>query len=219
VGLLFAALATACGIVVHLIAEFAGLGWRADAQLIFSARHLAIALLGTCSVMTLVGLAVSMARGPGRRERLAAIARALPDGGCGPRFLAIAFAAQLFVFAVTQAGEGVPIHAGDLGAATIAALFASALGALFGVRFGCRLIEALGTLFIVLLALASPHAAASWKRLAARVRIRRARRIVFAGSRRPPPGTAVITSISSAHRSQESLRVFVSCAQARVHLR
>ena len=191
--LLFGALVVLSGISVHLIAELAGLGWRADAALIVSPQHIPLALLALAALGALGAVGYHVARRPNRRAAITGIIRALPDGGCGIRFLSLAFAGQFFVFAVTQAGEGVPIDRGDFGLALVAALVASVAGALLVARSQRRLIEALGQLLVVLIAAAAlPRAAQSWKQAGTHVRIRRSRSIVFAGSLRPPPVALLI---------------------------
>jgi len=191
--LLFGALVVLSGISVHLISELAGLGWRADAELIVSPHHIPLALLALAALGALGAVGYGVARHPNRNAAIADITRALPDGGCGPRFLSLAFAGQFFVFAVTQAGEGVPIDRGDFGLAVVAALLASVIGALLVARSQRRLIEALGQLLVVLIAAAAlPRAAQSWKQSGARVRVWRCRSIIFAGSRRPPPSALLI---------------------------
>jgi hypothetical protein len=191
--LLFAALVVLSGISVHLISEFAGLGWRADSQLIFSAHHIPLALLALASLGALGAVGYGIARRPDRKAAIAQIVRALPDGGCGWRFLSLAFAGQIAVFAITQAGEGTPIGRGDFVLALIAAIVSSAIGALLVSRSQRRLIEALGELLVIFIAAAAlPRAAQSWKQVGAHVRVRHCRSIVFAGSRRPPPSALLI---------------------------
>jgi len=202
---LFAALAVFCGIAVHLIAEFVALGWHSDAALIFSPRHIPLGLLalGATGALALVGAGI--ARSGNRDGLISAIVGALPDRGCGPRFLGLAFAAQVAVFAVTQAGEGLPIQSGDLGLGFIAAWLAGAVGALLVCRFQFPLIAALGELFgVFCAAAATPVESQSWKRSGARLRPRQCRSIVFAGSRRPPPSAPVIDPFNPARRSQET---------------
>lgn len=190
---LFAALVVLSGISVHLISELAGLGWHVDSHLIVSVHHIPLALLALAALSALGAVGCVIARRPNRKAAIAEIVRALPDGGCGWRFLNLAFAGQFAVFAVTQAGEGVPIDRGDFGLALIAALVSSVLGALLVSRSQRRLIEALGELFVVFVAAAAfPQAARSWKQLGAHVRVRHCRSIVFAGSRRPPPEALLI---------------------------
>jgi hypothetical protein len=210
-GLLFAALVTVCGIGVHLVAELAALGWRPDSQLIFSARHIPLAVLGLAALVALAVVAFAGTQYPKRSGFSARIVRALPDGGCGARFLGLAFLAQIGVFALTEAGEGLPIGAGDVGLALVAAVCAGAVGAVVVLRSQRRLIEALARIIVVLIDAVSPPAAAqAWKHVAARVRTRRCRSIVFAGSRRPPPSALVIEPLLTTTRSQEPVGVHFS---------
>jgi hypothetical protein len=219
--LLFGALATLCGIGVHLLAELAGLGWHLDSQLIVSEHHvpLGILALGSCGALAAVALAV--AHRTNRAAFLSDVVGALPDGGCGGRFLSLAFLAQIGVFAVTEAGEGLPIQAGDLTLALVAAACASAIGALLVLRFQRRIIEALGGLIVVFFTAAAARTAApSWNHGTARVRVRRCRSIVFAGSRRPPPAALVIEPLPTRFASQETIGVHVLFfARSRAFLR
>jgi len=197
-----AGLSVLCGIGVHLIAELAGLGWR-DADLIFSARHIPLAVLAVAALAAVgsVGFAGS---GPGGSDRIASIVRSLPGPGGELRFFLVTFCTQFIVFGLTEAGEGLPIQAGDLGPAIVAALFASALGALLVARYKARVIEAVVELFVVILAAVKPAAGAqSWKRIDAHVRVWRSRAVTFAASRRPPPFVPVIDPYVTKHRSQE----------------
>lgn len=186
--LLFAALVTLCGIGVHLVAELVGLGWRADAGLIVSREHIPLGLLGLAAVAALGMVGVAIGSFPDRDRAITAIVDALPDRGCGLRFLSFAFGAQVFVFAVTETEEGMPLHAGDLGLGLLAAFCASAIGALLVRRYPRSVIEAISGLLdgFVAIAVAS-GTAKSWRRREVHVRARRCRAIVFAGSRRPPP--------------------------------
>src|SRR5271169_4874065 len=169
-----AGLSILCGIGVHLIAELAALGWR-DAGLIFSARHIPLGLLGLAALAAVASVGLTGA-GAGRGYHVAEIIRSLPDGGAGLRFFLITFCGQFLVFGLTEAGEGLPIQTGDLAAAIVAALFASALGALLVARYKARVIEAFVDLFVVILAAAQPaQAAQSWKRIDAHVRVWRTR--------------------------------------------
>jgi hypothetical protein len=215
----FAATVTLCGIGVHLVAEFAGLGWRADAELIFSAHHIPLGLLAFASLIALGSVGVTVVRRPVGADAIGEIVRALPDGGCGWRFLSLAFAAELFVFGVTEAGEGVPIQAGDLGFGLVAALCASALGALLVWRFQCRILQAIGDLVVLFIAIAGvPTTVQSGRRIEAHTRVWRCRALVFAGSRRPPPCAPAITPSRTRNRSQEPPHVFFVFARARAHV-
>jgi hypothetical protein len=171
----FAGLSVLSGIGVHLVSELVGLGWRADATLIFSARHIPLGILGLAAI---VALCMSASVSAVRAFR----------GHNAPRFFVLALLTELVVFATTQAGEGLPIQSGDLGLAIVAALVASVAGALLVARYKAQVIEALSELFVLFLAPAAhPAAAQSWKRIDAHVRVWRPRAIVFAASRRPPP--------------------------------
>jgi hypothetical protein len=216
--LLFGALVTLCGIAIHLLAELAGLGWRLDSQLVFSPHHIPLGLLALGALVALCAVGAGAARAPNRRASAASIVRALPDGGCGARFLGLAFLGQLAVFALTEAGEGLPIQAGDFGLAIVAALCASAIGAVLMLRAQRRIVEAIGRFLVVFVdAAALPRDAQSWKHRLARVFVRRCRSIVFAGSRRPPPAALVIEPLLALFRSQETIGVHAFiCAQPRV---
>jgi hypothetical protein len=212
-GLLFAALVTLCGIGVHLVAELAGLGWRLDSQLVFSRHHIPLGILAVGAIGALVAVAYTAARQPDRTAFADRIVRALPDGGCGARFLSLAFASQIGVFAVTEAGEGLPVQAGDVSLAIVAAVCAGAIGAVLVLRAQRRIVEAVGRLIVIFIDPAAlPRAAQSWKHVEARVRVGRCRSIVFAGSRRPPPAALVIEPFLAFFGSQETagVHLFIS---------
>jgi hypothetical protein len=198
---LFASLAALCGIGVHLIAELAGLGWQGDAALIFSARHIPLGLLALTAAIAL-GSVIRLAPRSGK-DAIAKIVAALPDGGYGPRFVGLAFAAQFLVFGITEGGEGLPVAAGDIGLAIAAALCASAVGALLVARYQRRVIEALAQLFVIFLSLLAPITSTSWQRIDAHVRVWRCRAWIFAASRRPPPVAPLINHFITEIRSQE----------------
>ena len=179
-----------CGIGVHLVAELAGLGWRADAELIFSAHHIPLGLLAVAALGALVAVGADVARRPNRDAAIVQIVRALPGSGQGLRFLSLAFAAQFFVFGVTEAGEGAPVPAGDLCAAVVAALCASVIGSLLVWRSQPRLLAVISGLVVRFIGTAaSPVSSRQARRRAAHLRVRRCRALVFASSRRPPPLT------------------------------
>ncbi len=105
--LVLLALVVPCGIAVHLLAEYVGLG-DADEALAFSARHAYLALLACAS---LAGFLVAVRAGAPareRRRRVALLVAALPARGRGPRFFAAMFVAQIAFFYLTQFGEGCP---------------------------------------------------------------------------------------------------------------
>lgn len=184
----FAALVALCGVGIHLLAELVGLGWRADDDLVLSVHHIPLGLLAVTALGALITVGVAVARHPKRKGFIEGIVRALPDGGCGWRFLSLAFVSQFFVFAVTEAGEGLPIQSGDLALSVVAALCASLIGALLVWRYQRRVIEAISELVLVLVAVSAlSNTAQTWKRNEAHVRVWRCRAVVFAGSRRPPP--------------------------------
>jgi hypothetical protein len=185
-----AGLSIFCGIAVHLVAELAALGRDGDASLIFSARHIPLALLALASLG-----AVALAALPGRPR--------LPACG-GLRLFLVTFSTQFLVFSLTEAGEGLPVQAGDLGLALVAALAASVLGALLVVRYEARVLAAVAELFVAIVAACKPQAAAqSWKRADAHVRVWRSRAVVFVASLRPPPSALVIEPLIVIERSQE----------------
>lgn len=200
----FAALVTLCGVCVHLIAELAALGWRADGELIVSVHHIPLGLVTLTAIGALGALGLGIARDPKRKAFVAEMIRALPDGGCGWRFLSLAFVAQLFVFAVTEAGEGLPIQAGDLVLSVVAALCASVIGALLVWRYQRRVIEAINEIVLALITVSTlSRETQTWKRGKAHARVWRCRAVVFAGSRRPPPSTLKIDPFVSNRGSQE----------------
>jgi hypothetical protein len=188
--LAFTGLSVMCGIGVHLVAELAALGWRADAGLIFSAHHIP---LGILALLAFVALALGASP---------AAAKAFSGRG-GARLFVLALLVEFVVFATTEAGEGLPIQSGDVGLAMIAAVVASALGALLIARYEARVIEVLAELFVIVPVAARPAAAASWQRIDAHVRVWRARALVFAASRRPPPSSLVIRPFVADNESQE----------------
>jgi hypothetical protein len=123
------ALTVPFGIATHLVSEFAGLGWHDGAVLLLSARH---GYLGVFALLSLASLiAAVLRRGPGLRPpRVASLIDALPFGGRGPGFAAVAFVAQFGFFALTELGEGCPLSAGDVATGVVTAAIAAALGAL-----------------------------------------------------------------------------------------
>ncbi len=135
-GLLFGAVTTLFGIVTHLMAELAGLGWRLDLSLVFSGRH---AYLGVIAASCVVAAIVALASLPPEdcRARGRSLISALPFGGEGAGFTAAAFAAQFAFFVISQLGEGCPLHGGDVVAAVLAAMLTAFCGALV-VAFGKR---------------------------------------------------------------------------------
>jgi hypothetical protein len=135
-GLLFGAVTTLFGIVTHLMAELAGLGWRLDLSLVFSGRH---AYLGVIAASCVVAAIVALALLPPEdcRARGRSLISALPFGGEGAGFTAAAFAAQFAFFVISQLGEGCPLHGGDVVAAVLAAMLTAFCGALV-VAFGKR---------------------------------------------------------------------------------
>lgn len=182
--LVFAALSTLCGVGVHLLAEFAALG-SSDVSLLFSARHIPLGLLSLGAVLAL-GCTALYARKRGSLY-LEAMARELPGGGSGSRFILVASSAQFAVFGITEIAEGTPIGAGDIVLGTLAAACASALGAILLAFFHRRIVAAIGELLVVFLARRGPRSAAAWWRIDALVRVWRCRAITFSASRRPPP--------------------------------
>jgi hypothetical protein len=190
--LLFAALVVLSGVGVHLISELFGLGLRADAALIVSARHVPLGLVTLAALVALGAAGCAIAGHPNRKAAVADMMRSLPGGGRGLRFLTVAFTGELFTFALTEGIEGAPIDRGDFGLAILAALVASVIVALLLSWSQRRLIACLGELLVLLTGAALPAAAQSWKHVGAQARIRRCRSIVFAGSRRPPPSALLI---------------------------
>lgn len=193
--LAFAALAVLCGIGAHLVAELASLGLSADGRLIFSARHIPLALLAAGGLFVLGYAARRLGRTPAWTSRQAA------------HLLPVAFVAQLAVCAVTQLGEGAPIESGDITAGVVAALLAGALGALAAVFGQRRLVGALCSLFVLLAARIFPREACSWEHFGALVRTPRPRALTFAGSRRPPPVAPVIDHVITHCLVQEQFGV------------
>ncbi len=127
--LVLLALVVPCGIAVHLLAEYVGLG-DADEALAFSARHAYLALLACAS---LAGFLVAVRAGAPareRRRRVALLVAALPARGRGPRFFAAMFVAQIAFFYLTQFGEGCPLCAGDFWIGVAGALIGSLVCAL-----------------------------------------------------------------------------------------
>lgn len=59
--IVFLALVTVCGIAVHLVSELASLGWRGDADLIVSPRHIPLAILATIAFVGLGAVGVRTA--------------------------------------------------------------------------------------------------------------------------------------------------------------
>ncbi len=126
--LAFAALTVPFGIAVHLVAELAGLGYRADANLVFSSRHAYLALF---ALLSPIGLWTTLKMLPrdGQRRAIERLIEALPFQGHGTQFFAVSLLAQFLFFAVTQSAEGTPLGTGDLGIGVLAALAASLVGA------------------------------------------------------------------------------------------
>ncbi len=177
----FGAFATLCGIATHLVAELTALGWRADASLVVSPRHAGLAVLATASLLVL-GLSAWSVRTAGARGVLR---RLRPPADA--RFVALAFAVQLFVFGCTEFVEGTPLDAGDLGMGLLGALLASAAGAYLVARFHSRVLEALALTFAFLSPALTHGQCASWQRSDAHVRVWRPRALTFSASSRPPP--------------------------------
>jgi hypothetical protein len=135
-GVLFGAVTILFGIVTHLMAELVGLGWRLDTSLVFSGRHAYLGVIAASCVVAAIGALVSASH-EDRRTRATSLGSALPFGGEGAGFTALAFVAQFAFFVVSQLGEGCPVRSGDVVAALLAAVLTALFGAL-AVAFGKR---------------------------------------------------------------------------------
>jgi hypothetical protein len=134
--MLFAAVTILFGIVTHLMAELAGLGWRLDAALVFSGRHVYLGVIAASCVVAAI-VALTSLPSEDRRARARSLISALPFGGEGAGFTAAAFVAQFAFFVISQLGEGCPLRGGDVVAALLAAMLTALLSALL-VAFGKR---------------------------------------------------------------------------------
>jgi len=182
----FAALTIPFGIVAHLASEFFGLGWRDDADVAFSIRHLYLAVI---AVSALIALALSLRRVPrnNRRRAVAELVDALPLGGRGLRFGLLSFALQFGFFAITQIGEGCPLCGGDVLIGILAAAFASLAGAL-AVSFGkSRLLELACELVWFVPGVENRERPLLASKPTARIPRRAKRRAPYAFRYRPPP--------------------------------
>ncbi|MGH7754906.1 MAG: hypothetical protein ACREM8_01310 [Vulcanimicrobiaceae bacterium] len=186
--LLFLAFTTLFGIAAHLFAELAGLGWRDDATVLFSARHAYLAVLATAIFGSLFATLAAIPH-PERRVRIASWIDALPFRGDGVRFTAIAFVAQFAFFFLTQLGEGSPLRSGDVLAGVVAAAIASALGATL-VTFGKRRMIEFAFAFVRYLTIRRFARASGTSRSLRKPRVAvppTRRRTPFAFRYRPPP--------------------------------
>jgi hypothetical protein len=183
------ALTVPFGIAAHVAAEFAGLGWHDGAAVVLSARH---GYLGVFALLALASLiAAVLFRAPGlRRARVASLIEALPFGGRGAGFAAVAFVAQFGFFALTELGEGCPLSAGDVVTGIVTAAIAAALGALTVTLCKQRILEIASALAWA--TIARPLAAPVPGRLAAYrdPSAPSGRRTPFSFRYRPPPAAA-----------------------------
>ena len=183
------ALTVPFGIAVHLVSELAGLGYRNDAALIFSAKHVYLAVLALGSLLTFFALLASVSRsGSERRRVVKQLIAALPFEGRGPRFTLLSFTGQIGFFFVTQFGEGCPLSANELGAGILAAFVASAIGALALSLCNTQLIRAVVELFSLLEArIDDEQAFSAHHRIDAHVRVWHCRALIERSSNLPPP--------------------------------
>jgi hypothetical protein len=185
--LIFFAFTTPFGIAAHLLSELVGLGWHADADVIFSPRHAYLAVL---ALVTLGGFVATLVTFPrdARRARVASLVDDLPFKGRGAGFTAISFAAQFGFFALTQVGEGCPLCSGDVFTGVLAAAVAAALGALL-VAFGKRRMLAVALAVVRYLTLVLCPTTRIVRRLGgSRAAVQSSRRRTpFAFRYRPPP--------------------------------
>jgi len=125
---LYFALCVPFGIAVHVGSEFAGLG-RDAGDLAFSALHAYLAVLAAGALAAFLCAGGFFAGNAERRRRLGLMTAALPFRARGLRFAALSAAMQFGFFAITQFGEGCPLCKGDLVVGLVAAVVASAIGA------------------------------------------------------------------------------------------
>ncbi len=148
--LVFVAFTTLFGIVVHLVAELAGLGWHDGVRLLLSPRHGYLAVLALLASGSLFAALSSLPRGS-RRARVAWLIAAHPLKGEGAGFAVASFTAQFAFFGITEISEGSPLGSGDVVVGILAAVGAAALGAIL-VSLGKRRMLDLALAFISFLA-------------------------------------------------------------------
>jgi len=183
----FAALTIPFGIVAHLASEFFGLGWRDDADVAFSLRHLYLAILALASLAALAFALRTTARA-GRSTAVADLIAALPLRGRGARFIALSFLSQFAFFAITQIGEGAPLQSGNV-ALGIAAAAVAALAGAIAVAVGKRRVLdlALSLVWFVEARRSGDSAVPLLEHRTRRVPPRAKRRAPYAFRYRPPP--------------------------------
>jgi hypothetical protein len=184
---------TLFGLATHLFSELVGLGYQADATLVFSTRHFYLALLASFCFAAILAIPAYHAQS-GSRRKIAHFLTALPFAGRGPVFTSALFATQFSVFLITQFAEGCPLQAGDFGLGILAASAASAIGALIITLCNTRLLSAVCELFFLFAARATDEQTSSARRRAnVHVRELHRRAHVILQSSLPPPRLLTIS--------------------------
>jgi hypothetical protein len=144
--------------------------------------------------MVLVAVRLIAWRSRGRLVA-AALARALPFGGSGPRFFALCCGSQFAVFLMTQSAEGSPMSHGSLGLGLLTAAAVSIVGTVILSCHQATLIEAITELVWFIGTVMPPATRASVARARRRPTVRptRSRSYTLFIPNRPPPAVPATT--------------------------